>query len=178
MQRQKPNILVTGTPGVGKSTFSQQLADRAGMKHLDVGKLIQEQKLYREWDDEMNCSVFEEDLVLGALEEILGEEGGHILDFHSCDFLPPEWLDLIIVLRSDNSVLFDRLAKRGYSPEKVQENLECEIFQVVLDEATEAFGTGRVMELRNDSVDQIEDNLDTVDKWIREGRGAQNGEER
>lgn len=35
--------------------------------------------------------------------------GGNIVDFHSCDFFPERWFDLVIVLRVDNTVLFDRL---------------------------------------------------------------------
>jgi broad-specificity NMP kinase len=30
------NILVTGTPGTGKTTFSKQLADKLGFRHIEV----------------------------------------------------------------------------------------------------------------------------------------------
>jgi adenylate kinase len=38
--------------------------------------------------------------------------GGNIIDFHSCDFFPERWFDLVIVLQTDNTVLYDRLEKR------------------------------------------------------------------
>jgi adenylate kinase len=38
--------------------------------------------------------------------------GGCIIDFHSCDFFPERWFDLVVVLRTDNDVLFGRLEKR------------------------------------------------------------------
>jgi adenylate kinase len=34
------------------------------------------------------------------------------------------------VLTTDNTVLYDRLVKRGYSKHKVEENVQCEIMQV------------------------------------------------
>jgi len=35
--RQKPNILITGTPGVGKSTLGKMLSEYVeGMKYVDV----------------------------------------------------------------------------------------------------------------------------------------------
>ena len=36
----------------------------------------------------------------------------------------------VVVLTSDNTILFDRLVKRGYKTNKVQENVECEIMRV------------------------------------------------
>ncbi|NTV77535.1 MAG: AAA family ATPase [Methanothrix sp.] len=48
--------------------------------------------------------------------------GGVVLESHSCDFFPERWFDLVVVLRSDNTVLFDRLAARGYPKRKLDEN--------------------------------------------------------
>ena len=33
--------------------------------------------------------------------------------YHGCDFVPDEWLDAVVVLRTDNTLLFDRLTARG-----------------------------------------------------------------
>lgn len=45
----------------------------------------------------------------------------------------------MVVLRCDNSVLYPRLEKRGYSEKKVQENVECEIMCVVAEDARESY---------------------------------------
>lgn len=39
-------------------------------------------------------------------------EGGYIVDFHSCDFFPERWFDLVVVLRANTAVLYDRLKER------------------------------------------------------------------
>lgn len=41
-----PNILVTGTPGTGKTTFCQLLNQSLNFQYLPVGQLIKENKLY------------------------------------------------------------------------------------------------------------------------------------
>merc|ERR1712107_274283 len=131
--------LVTGTPGVGKSTFSQALCESSGLRHIELGQKIKEDRLFREWDDEMDCSIFDEDLVCDALEPLL-EDGGCVVDFHSPDFFPEGWFDLVVVLRAETNTLYGRLQGRHYKEEKIRENIEAEIFQVCLDEATEALG--------------------------------------
>ena len=37
------------------------------------------------------------------------------------------------MLTTDNTILFDRLTRRGYNKKKVQENVQCEIMQVCVE---------------------------------------------
>lgn len=161
------NVLVTGTPGVGKTTFCAELASKTGMEHVEVAKLIKDNKLFSDWDDDLNCSIFDEDMVHAALEDIVSE-GNKIIDFHSCDFMDDNWFKIVFVLRASNTVLFDRLEKRGYSQKKIQENVECEIFRVPLDEAFETFGEDMVLEMENNTVEEMEKNLDSAVVSIRQ----------
>ena len=54
---------------------------------------------------------------LQLLDEIEDEikQGGNIIDWHCCDLFPKSWIDLVIVLRTDNTILYDRLAERYVS---------------------------------------------------------------
>jgi adenylate kinase len=45
------------------------------------------------------------------MEEML-EGGGWVVDYHSCDFFPERWFDLVLVMRVDNTTLYDRLSAR------------------------------------------------------------------
>ncbi|KAJ1971485.1 factor activating pos9, partial [Dimargaris verticillata] len=103
--------------------------------------------------------------LLDELEDRM-EPGGQIVDFHGCDLFPERWFDLVVVLQTDNSVLFQRLQKRGYNQKKVQENIECEIMQVVLDEAFESYQHGIILTLPSDTVDQMESNAQRIEEWI------------
>ena len=52
-----------------------------------------------------------EDKLLDELEPTM-TAGGVVLEFHSVDFFPERWFDLVLVLRTNNTVLFDRLTAR------------------------------------------------------------------
>ena len=62
-RRKKPNILVTGTPGTGKTTTSSSLAEATQLRHINIGELIREKNLHDGWDDQFDCHVINEDLV-------------------------------------------------------------------------------------------------------------------
>ena len=47
-----PNILVTGTPGTGKSCTCAQIAEVTGLKHLEVGELVKQESYHEGWDEE------------------------------------------------------------------------------------------------------------------------------
>uniref|UniRef100_A0A061SDX7 Adenylate kinase isoenzyme 6 homolog n=1 Tax=Tetraselmis sp. GSL018 TaxID=582737 RepID=A0A061SDX7_9CHLO len=133
-----PNILVTGTPGTGKTTLAAEVAQATGWKHINVGEWVKNYELHQGWDDDFDCWTIDEDKVCDALEELM-VEGGCIVDHHTCDFFPERWFSLVVVLTAETSVLYDRLTKRGYSEKKLKENMECEIMMVVQEEATDSY---------------------------------------
>lgn len=52
------------------------------------------------------------DQVCDELEDVM-VEGGNIVDYHGCDFFPQRWFDRVVVLRTENSILYDRLTNRS-----------------------------------------------------------------
>lgn len=62
-RRKKPNILVTGTPGTGKTTTSSLLSDATELRHINIGELVKQKNLHDGWDDELDCHIINEDLV-------------------------------------------------------------------------------------------------------------------
>lgn len=60
---------MTGTPGVGKTTICRLLSEYVPeLRHYDVGKLINEKRLYKEWNDKYNLPEFDDDMVVDFLE--------------------------------------------------------------------------------------------------------------
>ena len=59
----------------------------------------------------------------------------------------------MLVLRTDNGMLYPRLQGRCYSEKKLSENMEAEIMQVILDEARESYKEEIVIELRSDTIE-------------------------
>lgn len=109
-----PNILITGTPGTGKTTLSEAVKEQTNLNHIDVGKLIKEKELHDGWDEKYQCYILNEDKVCDELEDVMATRN-NIVDFHTCDFFPERWFDLVVVLRTDNTILYPRLEKRYFS---------------------------------------------------------------
>lgn len=164
MTGKNPNILITGTPGTGKTTMAELLAMATGLSHLNATDLILERKLVSEWDESLNTWVLDEDGFLDALEDDI-ENGGLILDYHGVDLFPEDWFDLVVVLTTDNTILYSRLEDRKYSEHKIQENVTCEIMQVILQEAIEHF-QDKVMHMASNSLNDMDKNCEEVLKWI------------
>ena len=135
--RKRPNILVTGTPGVGKTATASLIAEALGLKHINVGDLIKQHKCHDGHDDTLDTHILDEDKLLDLMENMFKEcaddNKGIVADYHSCELFPERWFDLILVLRTKTDILYDRLTERGYSEKKRSENMEAEIMQVLLD---------------------------------------------
>jgi adenylate kinase len=166
-----PNILVCGTPGTGKSTFCQSLIQEfpQQLRHIDISEMVKnDARLHEGYDEESGAFIINDDAVVDMLESYM-EQGGIVVDTHSLiDYFPERWFSLVLVLKTNNTVLYDRLIKRGYPQAKITENVECEIMQVVEDEARESCAEGIVQVLESDNVNQLEDNVERTATWLKE----------
>ena len=52
-----------GTPGVGKSTLGAELAQRSGLRYINIGEFAKEEQLYDGYDEQYNCPILNEDQV-------------------------------------------------------------------------------------------------------------------
>jgi len=164
--RSSPNILITGTPGTGKSTLAEEVATKTGLHFISVGQLAKDEQLYDGFDAEYGCPVLDDDRVIDELEDRMSE-GGCVVEYHSCEFFPERWFDIVFVLRTDNTILYQRLENRGYTGKKLQENIECEIFQTILEEARDSYQADIVHELISNSPSDMEENLAKITEWIQ-----------
>ncbi|VEU23654.1 DEKNAAC104872 [Brettanomyces naardenensis] len=164
--RELPNIIIAGTPGCGKTSHAELLAQQCPeLKHINVSEFAKKNDCIEGWDSERDTSIVDEDKLLDLLEP-MADKGGLILDWHCCDIFPERWIDLVVVLRCDNTVLYDRLEKRGYKESKVRENVECEIMEVLLSDARESYDPQIVIELRSENVDTLDQNVERICQWI------------
>ncbi|KIV90928.1 hypothetical protein PV10_05529 [Exophiala mesophila] len=176
--RSLPNIIVTGTPGVGKTTTITQLLSLAQeepqplhLKHLSINDIVKDRQAHTGYDEELQTLIVDEEKLMDEVEKEIEDgagSGGWIIDWHSTDGFAVRWVDLVVVLRcEETSVLFDRLSARGYKDAKVQENMDAEIFGVIAEEAKEGWGEdGSVVELQSIKVEDIEQNAASIYEWI------------
>ena len=168
-----PNILVCGTPGTGKSTLCGELAERLGLRYISVSDLAKSRSLHAAEEEEAidavrDTIIIDEDKVIDELEDpsdINIKGGGVLVEYHACDFFPERFFQLVCVLRTDNTKLWNRLESRGYSFAKVQENVTAEIMQVLLEEARDSYAETVVAELPSDSPEDMQANVDAIVAW-------------
>jgi broad-specificity NMP kinase len=163
MTNKLPNILVTGTPGTGKTTTAQLVAQELDLTHIEIGKIVKEHNLHDGFVEEFGSYEINEDLLLDYLEPLVAK-GGVVVDHHGSDFFPLRYFDLVVCLSCDNTVLYDRLVQRGYPQKKIQENVECEIMKVCLEEATESFPN--VVELSSNTLEEMDSNVERIEQWF------------
>ena len=83
----------------------------------------------------------------------------------------------MVVLRTNSTELYDRLKARNYPEKKLQDNLDSEIMEVLLEEAREGFDAEIVVELRSDSTQDLEGNVERIVAWIENWKKDLVGEE-
>lgn len=55
---------------------------------------------------------------------------------------------------------------RGYSGKKLEDNMECEIMQVLLEEARESYAEEVVVNLTSDQTPDLESNVERIRQWV------------
>jgi|Deesub1362B_J571_1020462.scaffolds.fasta_scaffold00096_76 adenylate kinase len=118
-------VALTGTPGVGKSTVAKILRQR-GYEVESVSELA----------EKLDCIIGEERgsriVDINSLADKIEREGFRIIEGHLSHHLNP---DIAVVLRCNPKILKKRLSRKGWAEEKILENLEAEITDVILMEA-------------------------------------------
>lgn len=154
-------IIVTGTPGTGKTTLTK-LLQKEGYIVLDVGKLVVEEKLYDSYDKERQSYVVNDKklrrYLIKELEQNLTDLP-LILDGHVMR-LPPRFISHCIVLRCSIRNLRQRLEERDYSEPKIDENVEAEIMEVILTDMLNLYGDKKVTVISTDG--SIEDSFEKL----------------
>ncbi|WP_050031784.1 adenylate kinase family protein [Halorubrum halophilum] len=131
-------VAVTGTPGTGKSTATELLADEYDVIHLN-DRIKGDDDLWTERDADRDTLVAD----LDAVRERLGDWAG-VLDSHLAHRFD---VDRVIVLRCHPETIEARLRERGESDATAAENAESEALDVILSEAVAEHGTENVYEI-------------------------------
>ena len=235
----RPNVLITGTPGTGKTTLAAMIVERLNSrttnvkqeeeeddnnediniaKHINIGEIIRTYQFYDGYDTELETHILDEDQLIDYLDEVFIEtltsktqveatsslecnDENHenysvslITDYHICEIFPERYFDVVLVLRTNTELLYDRYMERNYIHHhtsssssttnnsnnnndtnntpvvvsaKVTQNLQCEIMNVIFENARNSYASEIVIELPSNTIADMESNVERVLQWIQ-----------
>jgi len=142
-------ILVTGTPGVGKTSISRLLASKLDAVYVNLGELVEQESLISGVDEARETLIADTDKVSKRVQEILeSSKCDVIVDGHyAVDVVPPKNVHMVFVLRRDPNELKGFMENRGFKERKLWENLAAEILDVCLWDAVSACDSDKVCEI-------------------------------
>ncbi len=147
---EKRIIVITGTPGVGKTSASRSLCLKLKGSAVNLGELIERERLFSGFDEKRGSLIAEMEKVRERVQQIISssEQRDIIVEGHfAADVLPCEMVHRIFVLRRSPEELKDVLMKRGFEGNKLWENLSAEILDVCLWDAVKLCGVDKVAEI-------------------------------
>ncbi|MEE8323702.1 MAG: adenylate kinase family protein [Candidatus Bathyarchaeia archaeon] len=169
MDRLPRVLIVTGTPGVGKTRISKVLAERLEGLYISLTDIVKRENLCLYVDSERDTVVADLRVLSDRVSEIISESSCDVVvDGHyASEVVSSEMVSYAFVLRVEPDKLRCRLQERGYSEGKILENLASEVLDVCLFDAVACYGV--------EKVDEIEVTDKNVDEVIDEILGVING---
>ena len=137
-------IALTGTPGTGKTSVAMELRKR-GIPVTHVSDTTGPYTLGE--DKERDTRIIDDERWALEFTPVEGIIEGHMAHYLQAD--------RIVILRCRPDILKERLSGRGYSEEKIHENVESEILDVALAEAFDIHGKDILYEIDTTGMDII-----------------------
>ena len=145
-------IMVLGVAGVGKTKFGKALAQKLGLRFIDIPELVKTRKLYSSYDPSSQAYVVDLRRISAAAGSELRGAGGVISSIYA--FKPRRIkVRCAIVLRMNPLKLLRVLEEREYPRDKIRENVSAELIDHPLVEAIRRFGRSRVIQVDVTDVD-------------------------
>ena len=163
-------IVISGTPGVGKTRISLRLASILNAKYINLSDFAIENKLYQYFDTERSTYVIDEDILRREISRIIKDyEGYVIIDSHYGEIVDDDLVEKIFILRLNPRDLLKRLESKGWSKEKVRENVEAEVLGICTQNALNEHPRDKVCEIDTSGkeVDEVIEEIMDVLKGVK-----------
>jgi len=143
-------IIVTGTPGVGKTVLGKFLAEETGSSFLSLGDLVRVQRLHKGFDRQAGSYIIDQHALERELKGYFAghRENGIVFETHFVSSIVHKTRGMVaIVLRLDPIVLAKRLRARKWPKRKIWDNVEAEMIDLSLYDSLKLLGKTRVYEI-------------------------------
>ena len=163
------SLIITGNPGVGKHTIADEFLKTEDYDLVDINKIaiesnhIEEGKYGTEVDVK-NLKIHLKDLVKkGVL--IVGHLAPYVVEKSN--------IGIVIILRKNPYKLEEVYKERGYSKEKIKENLGSEILGIIAHDAISEFGIENTFQI-DTTTKTLQEVVEKIQKIIQERDSDEN----
>jgi adenylate kinase len=131
---------IAGTPGTGKKSVAPLVAARLGLACQGINEAARALGVPVSQDGAVDTDDLKAKLRGAGGPSVVY---GHLLPY----VFDRDAVSKVIILRCEPSALKERLLRRGYSRQKVVENVEAELIGLEASDAYDAFGPSRTFEV-------------------------------
>ena len=153
-------IALSGTPGTGKSSISAFLQNKE-YETVSLNEIALENNFILGIDKERNSKILDIDKLDDYIAKNYKDKNLVFIEGHSSHLLTN--VDKVIILRCHPKKLEKRLEEKGWKKEKIRENVEAEILDVILCEAVEIHHEKNIFQ-----IDTTEESAEVVASLIIE----------
>ncbi len=129
------SIVITGNPGVGKHTISEQIAKKMKLSVLDISRIAKDSGLFEKNNDTNDVDIVKLEKIM---EQEISENSiivGHLAPY----VLRKNQTRIVLVLRRSPYDLVAVYKDRKYSDKKIQDNAGSEILGIIANDAMNKF---------------------------------------
>ncbi|MEK0366027.1 MAG: AAA family ATPase [Nitrosopumilus sp.] len=129
------SIVITGNPGVGKHTITEEIAEKLELSILDINSIAKDAGLFEKNKDTYDVDTAKLEKILeqkiSEKKVIVGHLAPYVLDKNK--------VKIVIVLRRDPYDLISVYKERRYTDEKSKENLGSEVLGIIAHDTISKF---------------------------------------
>lgn len=164
--------MITGTPGVGKTTIAKALAKKLNALLLSVSALVKTENLFLEVDTERQTLIADLSQVRKRIKSIIAQASQDvIIEGHfASNVTPRKLVSYAFVLRRNPEDLQVKLKEKGFHERKILENVTSELLDICFSNTVKNYGT--------ELVNEIDVSFMTVDEVINAVLTILRGEKR
>lgn len=126
------NIIISGTPGCGKTSVAKELSNLISGRIISLNELAISEDFSFEYDEDRKTLIVDFKIflpyVLKKIKKINKINPSFlIIESHFSDIIPNKLVDYIFILRCFPDELVNRLKEKNYNSKKITENIQAEI---------------------------------------------------
>jgi len=138
-------IALTGTPGTGKTSIASILNNKFAIETINIHSYAKQEDIIEYFDGKRKSDIIDIEILNDKIIKHVNQDSLIVLDGHLSHllFCP----SMVIVLRCNPLILETRLKVKKWSKEKIRENIEAEILDVIETEAVDLHSMDNVVEI-------------------------------